>query len=197
MSHLNSLVLVVMLFGFSACSNLIQTSEDKKTCALANGNMSPNWICSPDLAGGIPAVGIEQANIEDEDLQEPQALLIAKNVLKKRIALKVKKIFVNFSQFTGLGKDSVLKTMTEKVSENTQAKLISLSKTKALWNDPSNQDMYMLIKIEPIDAIRIIKFEITLQLKKNKKLWKQIKAEEALVILHREIQNILGQLSQL
>jgi len=189
----------VAAFTFAACGGkeapAPTTNWDK--CTIEGGTEAPPWVCMPDIGGGISALGIAQKSPAGPGFQRQEAMANGRDALARQIAVKVKSMFKNFTQQTGVGSDAVVDKLSANVSKQISNQMLSGSKQAKYWVDAKTGDMYLLVVLDPNAAVAATKKTVKSSLRNEKALWQQFQAKKANAELDAEIEKEMGQASKL
>jgi hypothetical protein len=193
---LSSIALAAMVsLGLTGCFGPEKKDWDK--CTIEGGTEAPPWVCMPQIAGGIASVGIAQKSPAGPGFQRQEAMANGRDALARQIAVKVKSMFKNFTQQTGVGSDAVVDKLSANVSKQIANQMLSGSKQSKYWVDRKTGDMYLLVTLDPNAAVEATKKTVKSSLRNEKALWQQFQAKKANAELDAEIEKEMGQASKL
>ena len=196
---LSSIALAALVtIGFTACGGEAPApKKDWDKCTIEGGTEAPPWVCMPEIGGGIAALGISQKSPAGPGFQRQEAMASGRDALARQIGVKVKNMFKNFTQQTGVGSDAVVDKMSSNVSKQISAQMLNGSKQAKYWVDSKTGDMYLLVVLDPNAAVAATKAKVRSSMKNDKALWQQFQAKKADAALDSEIEKEMGQPSQL
>ncbi len=193
---LSSIALAAIVsLGFSACGG--EPKKDWDKCTIEGGTEAPPWVCMPEVAGGIAAIGIAQKSPAGPGFQRQEAMANGRDALARQIAVKVKSMFKNFTQQTGVGNDATVDKLSANVSKQIANQMLSGSKQSKYWVDAKTGDMYLLVTLDPNSSVEATKAAVKSSLRNEKALWQQFQAKKANAELDAEIEKEMGQASKL
>ncbi len=188
----------VAAFTFTACGGEAPApKKDWDKCTIEGGTEAPPWVCMPEIGGGIAALGIAQKSPAGPGFQRQEAMANGRDALARQISVKVKNMFKNFTQQTGVGSDAVVDKLSANVSKQIGNQMLSGSKQAKYWVDAKTGDMYLLVVLDPNAAVAATKSTVKSSLRNEKALWQQFQAKKANAELDAEIEKEMGQASKL
>ncbi|MDH5465542.1 MAG: LPP20 family lipoprotein, partial [Thiovulaceae bacterium] len=97
---LGSIALATLVtIGLTACGGGKPSFDECKE----QGVDAPTWVCIPEVAGGVASVGSAQKSPAGTGFQRQEAMANGRDALARQISVKVKNMFKNFTQATGVG----------------------------------------------------------------------------------------------
>ena len=191
---LSSIALAAFVtIGFTACGGEPKKDWDK---CVEQGVEAPPWVCTPEVAGGIAAVGTAQKSPAGPGFQRQEAMATGRDALARQIGVKVKNMFKNFTQQTGVGDAAVVDKLSANVSKQISTQMLNGSKQSKRWMSPDGT-MYLLVTLDPAAAVAETKKTVKSSLRNEKALWQQFQAKKANAELDAEIEKEMGQASKL
>ena len=186
---LGSIALATLVtIGLTACGGGKPSFDECKE----QGVDAPTWVCIPEVAGGIAAVGSAQKSPAGTGFQRQEAMANGRDALARQIAVKVKNMFKNFTQATGVGDEATVEKMSSNVSKQVANQTLSGTAMKGRWIAPDGT-MYVLIVLDPTAAVAATKAKVQTSLRNEKALWQQFQAKKAQAELDAEIEKEMGQ----
>lgn len=183
-------VLGVMSMGCAASPPLAVAPASVRS-ALAG---APQWVLSPDTAGGVAGVGIAPKSAGGIQLQRTEALASARDELARQMEIKVKNLFTGFAQTTGIGDQQTLDKVSKNASRQLADQTLAGSKQKDLWVSPDGT-LYALVVVDPAVAAQAAKQAARTSLRDEHAVWQQIQAKNALDELDREVDKQMSAVS--
>lgn len=183
----------VVALGFNACGGA-QPANNFDQC-IEQGVQAPQWVCIPEVAGGVAATGSAAKSPAGTGFQRQEAMANARDALARQIAVKVKNMFKNFTQQTGVGDDVTVEKMASNVSKQVANQTLSGTAMKGRWIAPDGS-MYVLVVLDPTAAVAATKNSVKTSLRNEKALWQQFQAKKAQAELDAEIEKEMGQPAQ-
>lgn len=158
-------------------------------CEYRPGIQAPEWYCSPDIEGGIAAVGEAQANAgNNSNFQRTEALAAGRDELARQLEVKVKNAFKNFTETTGAGDDGTFDKVTTDISRQVANTTLSGSKQLKRWVAPDNT-LVLLVGIAEADPVID---NIKSSFKNEKALWQKFQGDKAQQDLDKYIEQEFG-----
>ena len=175
---------------FSGCANNSQVQPAAPAaCTTISGSVAPEWVCNPEMEGGLVAVG----SAPYSPLQRQEAIADARDQLAQQITIKVKNMFKKFVQTTGVGKDMSVDKAVQSVSKQLAYATLKGSRAVKKWYDPKDKTLYVLVGMPNPDlAQKEVKDAVKTSLKNNKALWQQFLAKKADKELEQAIKEEFG-----
>ncbi len=208
-----ALLSTAVLFALSGCSTSSETPSDipgltKKEAekyleqdpdkCYESGVIAPSWVCDPFIEGGLGAVGSAQANPLGRQFQTTEAMANARDMLARELGTKVKNIFKNFSQSTGVGEDQTVEKVAANVSKQIANENIEGARQKNRWIAPDGT-LFVHVILDPkgvADFKSKTKDKIKTSLKNEQALYQQFVAKKAMEELDNEIDKIEKEINQ-
>ena len=145
-------------------------------CTTVTGTVAPEWVCNPNMEGGLTAVG----KAPYSPLQREEAMADARDQLARQIEVRVKNMFKRFTQTTGIGKDMTVDKAVQSVSKQLAHATLRGSKMLKMWYDPKNRDLYVLVGMPDTKQIQEeAKQAVKTSFRNNQALWQQFLAKKA------------------
>ncbi len=167
--------------GGNAATNAPQFVEH---CEYTTGIQAPEWYCSPEIEGGIAAVGVAKPNAaRDQNMQRTMALANGRDELARQTALKVQNLLTNWSRATGEGDAQTYEANFENVSRQVSQQTLEGSRQIKRWVAP-NGDLVLLVGVTEADRI---KNTVKTSLRNEEALWQQFQSKQALDELDKQM----------
>lgn len=145
-------------------------------CEYRAGERAPEWYCSPDIEGGIAAIGEAKPNAgNDSNFQRSEAMANARDALARQMEVKVDNMFKNFAQTTGGGDDATYDKATSNVSRQVASETLKGSRQLKRW---VAKDGTLVLLVGMSDSTEVID-NIRSSLRNEKALWQQFQAQKA------------------
>jgi hypothetical protein len=173
-----------------------QTSapQDPNLCYEQN-MQAPNWVCDPTVEGGLSAVGVAAPNKAGmRTLQQQEARANAMTEIASQMGLKVKSMFKNFAQTTGVGDDQTAEKVSTSVTKQITKQTIEGAKKVGQWKAPDGT-LFVHYVVDPQTAQEVAKQTVTTSLKNDQALYQQFIAKKAQAELDAEIDKEFGGMS--
>ncbi len=183
-------------FGFVGCGGEQPKPKTDWDKCIEQGVEAPPWVCSPDVAGGIAAVGTASKSPAGPGFQRQEAMASGRDALARQISVKVKNMFKNFTQQTGVGDAATVDKLSANVSKQIANQTLAGSKQAKRWMAPDGT-MYLLVVLDPTAAVEATKATVKTSLRNEQALWQQFQAKKANAELDAEIEKEMGQASKL
>ncbi len=175
--NLLSVLLTLVLLAFSACSSgpkadTLDIDEDFK-CSK-DGVMAPEWVCGNVEHEDIEvAVGRAEYSKIGKSFTHKEATANGVEQIKKESQLYVRKKVRTFARMM----DEELGQMADDIFEGMSQEIANLEKNdyKQIkeWQNPKNDDLYVLIAIQDKWLNTEIKERLLLIYKSDSKIWKK------------------------
>ena len=182
----------IVALGLTACGGqpAAPAAKNWDKC-MEQGVEAPPWVCVPDMAGGIAATGSAAKSPAGTGFQRQEAMANGRDALARQISVKVKNMFKNFTQQTGVGTDVQVEKLSSNVSKQVASQTLNGSAQKGRWIAPDGS-MYVLVAIDPNSAMQATKASAKKSLKNDQALWQQFQAKKADAALDAEIEKEMG-----
>ena len=170
--------------------------EDPNRCYRGVGEnrfMVADWICNPNIDGGLSAIGTSSSTMVDESFMQTEAMADARDKLARQLETKVKNMFKKFTQSTGQGQDAAVEKVATNVSKQVANQTLSGVRMHKSYQAP-NGTLYVWAVLDS-EGIQQFKQNTLQSMKKaatsmgNKEaLYQQFLAEQAQKELDAEIE---------
>lgn len=152
-----------------------------------NNVLAPEWACGNEsVEGAITAVGSAPMSKLGEGFSRREAIANGRSNLAQQIQTLVKDKVETFSRSTGVGGDEVADKVSTQVSKQVAQATLNGSKQIKRWQDPTNNDIYVLIGIDEGTMNQEIKNSVKSSYKNDNALWQQFQSKQALESLDKE-----------
>ena len=172
---------------FTGCSDKDpEVASEDFECRIA-GSLAPTWACgSSDIDGYVTAVGSAPLSKIGHGFSRREALANGRSNLAQQIETTVKDKVETFARSTGIGGDEVADKVSTQVSKQVAKSTLKGSKQIKYWENPSNNDIYLLVSISQDELNNEIKEQVQSSYKNNDALWQQFQSKNALEALEKE-----------
>jgi ribosomal protein S20 len=192
----------IALLGLASCGgNQPQAQSvndapqiDPNQCSR-DGALAPTWICSPYLEGGLTAVGSADKSPLGEGHQRVEAESQARDSLARQLNTKVKNMFKNFSQSTGVGESQSIEKVTTNVSKQVAKIDLSGAIPRDSWQNPKTGTLYVRVVLNPAATKMVaeqVKETVKTSMRNDEALYQQFVAKKAQAELDAEIDKEFG-----
>jgi len=183
--------LVVLAVGIflSGCSK----KEEPKKLEHACLEGAPSWVIDPTMEGGLSGLGSAKIGNAGIQFARTEAISVARDEIARTMEVKVKNMFKNFTQVTGVGDDETVDRVAVNVSKQVASQTLSGSMPKEAWISPCNE-YYTLVVLDPASVQNAVKENALSSFKNEKALWQQFQAKKAHDELEKEIEKEFGNL---
>lgn len=175
-----------LALGLTGCGG----SPDFDKC-MEKGQEAPQWVCVPEMAGGVAAVGSAEKSPAGPSFQRTEAMANGRDALARSISVKVKNMFKNFTQVTGVGDAATVDKMSSNVSKQVANQMLNGSQQKKRWISKDGT-MYVLVALDPNAAVETTKAIARTSMKNDQAMWQQFQAKKADASLDAEIEKEMG-----
>lgn len=154
----------------------------------------PSWVLMPP-EGGISAVGSAKVGPAGMGFARIEATSNARDEIARTLNVKVKNMIKNFTETTGVGDDTTVDKVFTNVSKQVAKVDLSGSVVKNAYLDNANQELYVLVALQPnlaADVAAATKQAVVTSYKKDKALWQKFQAKKAGDELDAEIEKEFG-----
>lgn len=178
-----------MAATFSGCADKAPEVAEEKAdfrCRI-NDTLAPEWACGNEsVEGAITAVGSAPMSKLGEGFSRREAIANGRSNLAQQIQTLVKDKVETFSRSTGVGGDEVADKVSTQVSKQVAKVTLNGSKQIKRWQDPTNNDIYVLIGVSESAMNQEIKNSVKSSYKNDNALWQQFQSKQALESLEKE-----------
>jgi hypothetical protein len=184
---------LLVMFVLAALSFVLTGCGDKKPEPLANPcfNGAPSWVIDPSMEGGLTGLGSAKIGPAGMAFARTEAMAVARDEIARSLSVKVKNMFKNFTQQTGVGDDQTVEKVATNVSKQVASQTLTGARAKNTWISPCNE-MYILVVLDPETAQAAVKKQVQTSLRNEKALWQQFQAKKAQEELDKEIEKEFG-----
>lgn len=152
---------------------------------------APEWVLSGPAEGEVSAVGSATIGKAGDQFARNEALAQARSELAKQISLKVKDLFNNFTQQTGIGSEQTSDKMVKQITKQVTNETLSGSKLKEIWISPSKK-MYVLVAIDSALVKQSVREGLRTSYQNDEARWQEFQAKNGNAELDREIEKTFG-----
>jgi hypothetical protein len=179
---------VLLITGCSDKDPEVEENSDFE-CRIA-GSLAPTWACGDSTMDGyITAVGSAPLSKIGHGFSRREALANGRSNLAQQIETLVKDKVETFARSTGIGGDEVADKVSTQVSKQVAKVTLKGSKQIKYWENPSNNDIYLLVSVSQDELNKEIKEQVKSSYKNNDALWQQFQSKNALEALEREFES--------
>ena len=172
---------------FAGCAQDSSSSVAQAPTQIKNKFASaPAWVLTPNVEGGICAVGIAGATQAGMAFQRTQAMANGRDELARQLELKVNNMVKDFTQTTGVGNASTVDRVSSTVSKQVASQTLAGSKQKAMWV-ADDGEVYVLMVMDPNAVANATKEAVKTSLKNDQALWQQFQSKKAQDELDAEV----------
>lgn len=155
-----------------------------ENCEFAPGIQAPEWYCSPDIEGGMAAVGEAKPNAaRDNNMQRTMAMANGRDALARQTQVKVQNLLTNWSRATGAGDAQTYEANFENVSRQVSKQTLEGSRQLKRWVAP---DGTLALLVGMADSAGI-KDSLKTSLRNEEALWQQFQSKQALDELDKQM----------
>ena len=173
-SYLSLAAASLLLVG--CASKAPQNDNFVEHCEYRAGERAPEWFCSPDVEGGLAAIGEAKPNAgNDSNFQRTEAMANARDALASQMQVKVSTMFKNFVATTGTGDTSTYDKASENVSRQIASETLRGSKQLKRW---VAKDGTLVLLVGVSDSNPIID-SIRSSLRNEQALWQKFQGQKA------------------
>jgi|GEM_PF-1257193 len=153
-------------------------------CEYKPGIQAPEWYCSPNIEGGMAAVGEAKPNVaRDNNMQRTMAMANARDALARQTQVKVKNLLTNWSRATGAGENQTYEANFENVSRQVSQQTLEGSRQLKRWLTPDGT----LVLLVGVSDSASVKEGLKTSLKNEEALWQQFQSKQALEELDKQM----------
>lgn len=175
---------------FTGCADKaagVSAEEKADFRCRINNVLAPEWACGNEsVDGAITAVGSAPMSKLGEGFSRREAIANGRSNLAQQIETLVKDKVETFSRSTGVGGDEVADKVSTQVSKQVAKVTLNGSKQIKRWQDPTNNDIYVLIGVDEGAMNQEIKNGVKSSFKNDNALWQQFQSKQALESLDKE-----------
>ncbi|NLW05171.1 MAG: hypothetical protein GX029_08120 [Pseudomonadaceae bacterium] len=154
-------------------------------CEYTTGIQAPEWYCSPNIEGGIAAIGVSKSNaVGDQNMQRTMALANGRDELARQTQVKVQNLLTNWSRATGAGDDQTYEANFENVSRQIAKQTLEGSRQLKRWIAP---DGTLVLLVGMLDSSSI-KNSVKTSLRNEQALWQQFQSKQSLEELDKQME---------
>ncbi len=164
----------------SGCGTTAPTAPNFNQCMI-DGTQAPSWVCDggATMEGGLFAVGSAEKSPMGISFQRQEATASARDALSRQIGIKVKNMFKQFEQTTGIGDAQTADKATQNVSKQVSAQTLNGSKVVHTWISPTGTYYVLVGMPDPKAVQQAVKKAVKTSLHNDQALWQQFQAQKA------------------
>ena len=172
---------------FVMCCALVMTGCQSGGEVAKPASDLPAWVLVPP-EGGICAVGSAKVGPAGMGFARTEATANARDEIARILNTRVKNMFKNFTETTGVGDDQTVDKVTTNVSKQLAKVDLSGSIVKKAHHDQANKELYVLVAVQP-DVVKTVadtmKQAAITSFKNDKALWQKFQAKKG----HEELES--------
>jgi len=173
-----------LILSITACSD--KDPEPDFKCHI-DGTLAPEWACgNSGVEGAITAVGSAPLSKLGQGFSRREAMANARSNLTQQIQTLVKDKVEIFTRATGVANAEVADKVSTQVSKQVAKVTLKGSKQIKYWQNPSTQDIFLLVSVPETTLNEEIKRSVQSSFKNDNALWQQFQAKNALESLDKE-----------
>jgi len=186
---LSAMALTFAVMAGCGSKEVAQVPEDTgptfvEHCEYKPGIQAPEWYCSPDIEGGIAAVGEAKRNVAgDNNMQRTMAMANGRDALARQTQVKVQNLLTNWSRATGAGEEQTYEANFENVSRQVSQQTLEGSRQLKRWLAPDGT----LVLLVGVSDSAAIKNGLKTSLRNEQALWQQFQSKQALEELDKQM----------
>jgi predicted small lipoprotein YifL len=183
-SILLSSTLALTLIG---CGAETPKPEEADFRCRIDGSLAPEWTCGNSMiADTITSVGSAPLSKLGQNFSRTEAMSNGRSNLALQIETLVKTKVEQFARSTGVGAAEVADKVSTQVSKNVAKVTLQGSKQMKFWQNPANQDIYVLVGLPEGNVNAAVKDQVKTSFKNDEALWQQFQSKNALESLEAE-----------
>lgn len=152
---------------------------------------APSWVINPSMEGGLTGLGSARIGAAGMQFARTEAIATARDEIARTISVKVKNMFKNFTQSTGVGDEETVDRVAVNVSKQVANQTLSGTVAKQAWISPC-KEFYTLVVLDPENVQNAVEQNAVSSFKNEKALWQQFQAKKAHDELEKEIEKEFG-----
>lgn len=190
MKILKSLVILMVLIMSLSCGKSSIIGDSKNNCFGG----APQWVCAPNIEGGLAAVGSEKIGKKSINDATVLAKASARNDLARSIQLKINDMIKNFSESTGIGDSETVDRVATQVSKQVTSQFLNGAIHRDTWVYDEKDELFVFVVLETSNDFvkNAITDESVSSFKKEGALWQKFQADNAQKELEEEIEKYFG-----
>lgn len=181
------LLVLVVLGTLSLMLTGCGGKKEPETLANPCFNGAPAWVIDPSMEGGLTGLGSAKIGAAGMSFARTEAMAVARDEIARTMSVKVKNMFKNFTQQTGVGDDQTVDKVATNVSKQVASQTLAGSRAKNTWISPCNE-LYIHVVLDPESVQEAVKKQVQTSLRNEKALWQQFQAKKAHDELDKEIE---------
>jgi hypothetical protein len=184
----------VLALTFTACNKEPKPAEQEAAqqeqsdfrCRI-DSQLAPEWACgNAGIEGAISAVGSAPLGKLGQGFSRREAQANGRSNLAQQMQTLVKDKVETFARSTGVGGSEVADKVSTQVSKQVAKVTLKGSKQMKYWQNPVNQDVYVLMGISENTMNKEVKAQVQSSYKNDNALWQQFQSKNALESLEKE-----------
>ncbi|HCW92842.1 MAG TPA: hypothetical protein DHM44_04090 [Flexistipes sinusarabici] len=181
-----AMVLIILSFVAAGCG---KKAPEPLTHSCLEG--APSWVINPSMEGSITGLGSAKIGAAGMQFARTEAIAVARDEIARTISVKVKNMFKNFTQATGVGDEETVDRVAVNVSKQVASQTLSGSVPTKTWVSPCNE-YYTLVVLNPGKVEDVVQKNAISSFKNERALWQQFQAKKAHEELEKEIEKEFG-----
>lgn len=166
----------------------VDQSVGAQPCEHGPGVPAPQWVCSPQIADGLAAIGEGRPNpANDRNLQRRQAVANARQNLAEEMSIKVQSMLTDWTRSTGAGSAQTYEANLENVTRQVSNQALQGSRQMNQWFAPDGT-LVVLVGMPQ----QQIGDSIRTSLRNSEALYQQFSSQKALESLDEWIDKEFG-----
>ena len=187
MKRISVVVMVVL------CSILMMVGCTEKKVETVASDL-PSWVLVPP-EGGICAVGSAKIGAAGTGFARTEAAASARDEIARILNVRVKNMFKNFTETTGVGDEQTVDKVTTSVTKQLAKVDLSGSIIKNVYRDLANKELYVLVAVKPEVVKQVadtMRQAAVNSFKNEKALWQKFQAKKGQEELENQIEKEFG-----
>ena len=180
----------------AACFALVLTGCQGGGAPVQPAGDLPAWVLVPP-EGGICAVGSAKVGAAGMGFARTEAAAGARDEIARILNVRVKNMFKNFTETTGVGDDQTVDKVTTNVSKQLAKVDLSGSVVKKAYLDKANNELYVLVAVQP-EVVKSVadtmRQAAVTSFKNDRALWQKFQAKKGHEELESQIEKEFGEM---
>ncbi|TYB33731.1 MAG: hypothetical protein FXF49_04815 [Flexistipes sinusarabici] len=181
-----AMVLTILSFFAAGCAK--KTPEPPQHSCLEG---APGWVINPNMEGGLTGLGSAKIGAAGMQFARTEAIAVARDEIARTISVKVKNMFKNFTQATGVGDEETVDRVAANVSKQVANQTLSGTVPTKVWISPC-KEYYTLVVLDPGKVEGVVQKNAISSFKNERALWQQFQSKKAHEELEKEIEKEFG-----
>jgi len=152
---------------------------------------APSWVINPNMEGGLTGLGSAKIGAAGMQFARTEAIAVARDEIARSISVKVKNMFKNFTQSTGVGDEETVDRVAVNVSKQVANQTLSGTVPTKAWVSPC-KEYYSLVVLDPGQVKDVVQKNAISSFKNERALWQQFQAKKSQDELEEEIEKEFG-----